>query len=239
MGFIEDFGHKIYSFMTNPKLVKFSTFIGLGIFISAIGIGVIVAVSFGGTVIPPGAYNIFDNYISDMGSLRYTPTTVFLDFGNMISSILLVPCVFYLEKNLNPIPKKVEVMREISRMKFRLSSLGFVCMIFGLIGMFGTGLFSEDRTTAWDLHWVFTIVVFMGFATTGFFYGSLITFYETFVPKILGVYMIIGPSIIAAILFSLGFQPLHEWMMLGSLFLWIIPLALLSLQEINKTLKTS
>jgi len=229
---IVDLGHRIYNTLTNPKVVKYFTFIGLTFFLSAIIIGVIIAL-----IGPPGNYNPINNYISDMGSFNYTPIPYILDFGNMISSILLVPCVFYLEKLLSPLPQNSEDIQEFSRMRLRLGSYGFIWMIIGLIGMFGTGLFSEDRTTALDLHWTFTIIVFIGFAMTGFFYGLLIVFFDTIVPKLLGVYMIFAPSIIAVILFSFGFQPIHEWIMLLSLLTWIIPLSLFSLREINKELE--
>jgi len=207
--------------------VKIFTFAALITFVSAIIIGYIVA------QFDPDGYNIVKNYISDMGSFNHTPIPYFLDFGNMISSVLLIPCAFYLEKQLAPLPKKIEEIENISRTRLRLGSLGLIWMLIGLVGMWGTGFFSEDRTTELGLHWTFTIVVFGGFAMTGYFYGLLIAFYDTYIPKLLGIYMIFGPSIIAIILFSQGFQPLHEWIMFFSLFAWIIPVGLYSLKQIN------
>ena len=234
MGFInsiQNFGHRVYNFLTDLRVVKYGTLMGLIIFISAILIGIIVA------QFDPDGYNIIDNYISDMGSINHTPYPFILDFGNMISSILFIPSAFYLEKKLAPLPQNPEELRDISRMRLRLSSYGVIMMLLGFIGMFGTGLFSEDRSTILNLHWLFTIVVFVGLAMTGFFFGLLIVFYNSNFPKLLGIYMILGPSVIAGILFSQGFQPLHEWIMLGSLFMWIIPSCIISVKNINQELK--
>ena len=230
--YIFDLGHKIYASLTKPKTVKFFTILAMTIFIGAICMGVIVAV-----IGPPGGYNPINNYISDMGSFNYTPLPYFLDYGNMISSILLIPCVFYLEKKLAPLPKNEEDLKNMSRMRLRLGSIGWAWMIIGIIGMFGTGLFSEDRNPFY-LHWWFTIVVFFGFAFCSFFYGLLITFFDTEVPKVLGVYMFIVPMIIVAILFGFGFQPFHEWIMFFSLLGWILPLNWIFLKELNREIES-
>jgi len=88
---IFNLGHKVYASLTKPKNVKYFTILAMGIFIGAICIGIVVAI-----IGPPGGYNPINNYISDMGSFNYTPLPYFLDYGNMVSSILLIPCVFYL-----------------------------------------------------------------------------------------------------------------------------------------------
>ena len=229
---IEKIGHQIYASLTSPRVVKYFTILAMSVFIGAIAIGVIVAV-----IGPPGGYNPVDNYISDMGSYNYTPIPHFLDYGNMVSSFLFIPCAFYLEKQLLPMPQNSEDLKEFPRMRFRLGSLGFFWMLIGLFGMFGTGLFSEDRTTIYGLHWYFTIVVFFGFAFTSFFYGLLIVYYPTYVPKVLGIYMITAPTVMCAILFGYGFYPIHEWIMFFSLLGWILPLSWVSLKKINKELE--
>ena len=229
--------NKIYQFLTNLKVVKYSTMIGVIIYSGAICVGYILAFVYGGTLQGPGTYSIFTNYISDMGSFNYTPMPFILDFGCMITSFFLIPCLYYLEKRLNPLPQKEEDLKNMSRMKMRLGSIGFSFMVIALIAMFGVGLFSEDRTTIFDLHWTFTVVEFCGFAFTSFFYGLLMFFYSEKNLKILGLYMFITPMVMVNILFMFGFQPFHEWLMFYIILGWIIPLSIIFLKEINKELR--
>ncbi|MFX1450031.1 MAG: hypothetical protein ACFFCM_04250 [Promethearchaeota archaeon] len=233
--------NKIYQFLTKLKVVKYSTMIGVIIYSGAICVGSIVAFVYGGTLQGPGTYSIFTNYISDMGSFNYTPMPFILDFGCMLTSFFLIPSLFYLKKRLNPLPQNEEDLKDKSSKKLGLGkilcNIGFIFMIIGLIGMFGVGLFSEDRTTSLDLHWIFTIVVFNGFAFTSFFYGLVICFYSEKIPKILGLYMFITPIVMIIILFGFGFQPFHEWLTFFVLLGWMIPLSIIFLKEINEELR--
>jgi len=216
--------------LTTPKIVRIST-IGVNvIFLSALIIGVIVA------QFDPDGYNIIDNYISDLGSFNHTPLPYFLDYGAMISAFLLIPILFYMEKQFAPLPKDAKDLQEYSRMRFRLSSLGFLWMLFGIVGFFGIGLFSEDRTTPLGLHMMFSIIVFSGFVISGIFFGLLITFYPMMIRRFLGIYMIFGPTIIA-IIFLLNFppsKPFWEWMLMISIFLWIIPVGIIMIKKTSK-----
>ena len=233
---IKKVGHRAYVFLTKPEVVKWSTIAGFSVYISAIILGYIIAQF---DLAGPGAdlagYNIIDNFISDMGSYRYTPFPYILDFGCMISSFLLLPTILYMEKILAPLPEKAEDL-PASRMRLRLGSYGFIWMIIGLIGMFGVGFFSEDRTTVFRLHWLFTIVVFGGLAIGGIFFGLLIVFYDTLLPKLLGFYMVFVPSTSAAVAFGLGFEPILEWIMFLSILLYLTVGGLIVLKHINQEL---
>ena len=235
---IKDIGHRAYAFLTKPKIVKWSTIAGFSVYSLTIIIGYIIAQfdpagPFARGTLDPAGYNLIENFISDMGSIRYTPFPFLLDFGCMITSFLLLPTVLYMEKLLAPLPEKPEDL-PCSRMRLRLGSYGFIWMIIGLIGMFGVGFFSEDRTTALNLHWTFTIVVFGGLAIGGIFFGLLILFYDTLLPKLLGVYMVFIPSTSAAIAFGLGFEPILEWIMFFSLLAYLFVGGLLVLKHINE-----
>lgn len=223
---------KIEVSLTTPKIVRIST-IGVNvIFLSALIIGVIVA------QFDPDGYNIIDNYISDLGSFNHTPLPYFLDYGAMISAFLLIPILFYMEKQFAPLPKDAKDLQEYSRMRFRLSSLGFLWMLFAIVGFFGIGLFSEDRTTPLGLHMIFSIIVFSGFVISGIFFGLLITFYPMMIRRVLGIYMIFGPTIVAVI-FLLNFppsKPFWEWMLMISIFLWIIPVGIKMIKKTSKKL---
>lgn len=229
MGFyrkILDLKSNIYEFLTKPKTVRFSI-ISAGItFFSAIIIGVIVA------QFDPDGYNIVDNYISDMGSFKHTPMPYFLDYGAMITSILMIPTIYYMEKRLAPSPLNSN-SKTFPRMRYRLSGLGFFFMFMGAFGFFMIGLFSEDRTTSLGLHFFFSHVVFAGMVLCSFFYGLLILFYDTPIPKLIGLYMTIFP-LTAGLLMIYYFNPLFEWIMLFSLLIWMIPVFLIFLKDLKE-----
>jgi len=223
---------KIEVSLTIPKIVRISSIGVIVIFISALIIGVIVA------QFDPDGYNIIDNYISDLGSFNHTPLPYFLDYGAMISAFLLIPILFYMEKQFAPLPKDEKDLQEYSRMRFRLSSLGFLWMLFGTVGFFGIGLFSEDRTTPLGLHMIFSIIVFSGFVISGIFFGLLIIFYPTRIPRPIGIFMIFGPTIVA-IIFLLNFppsKPFWEWMLMISIFLWTIPVGIIIIKKTSNKL---
>ncbi|MHA1660464.1 MAG: DUF998 domain-containing protein, partial [Promethearchaeota archaeon] len=131
---------KIYDFLINPKTVKVSLYLALVTFIPALIIGILIA------QLDPDGYNFVDNYISDLGSFNHTPMPYFLDYGAMITSILLIPFTFYMERQLAPFPTNSEDLKNYTRMRFRLGGAGLFWMFLGLIGFFGIGFFSEDRS---------------------------------------------------------------------------------------------
>jgi hypothetical membrane protein len=209
------------------------------LFLSGLSIGVLIATIFG-----PVGYNIIDNYISDLGSFNYTPTPFILDSIAMITAFFLVPIFLYSYKNL--ISGKKEVIfnsnNSPSKRIFNLIVainviLGLICLIIAAIGLFGIGLFSEDRTTDLGLHYTFSIVVFAGLATGALFNGIAILLKKSIYPRFLGLYMIIGPPT-AAVLFvfppPMTTLPFLEWMMLFAAFLWLIPMSIIILQKFKK-----
>lgn len=215
--------HIYDDYLINPKIVRFSIISSLITFFSAIIIGYIVA------QFDPDGYNIVNNYISDMGSYNHTPLPYFLDYGAMITSILVIPAIFYIENRLAPNPLE---FGKFSRMRYRLSSLGSFSMFVGFFGFFMVGLFSEDRTTSLGLHFLFSYVVFGGVVFSSLFYGLLILFYKTEIPKLLGLYMVVGPFM-SAVLMIIYFSPFLEWIMLFSLIIWILPVFIIFLKNLN------
>lgn len=293
---IEVIGRKIYNKITEPKLVKLSTIIALIVGITSVFIGVIVAM-----IGPPGGYNPFDNYVSDLGGSPHTPFPYFLDIASIVSGILLVPTLFYMEKLLVPLPKNEEALRNISlmrkrvgivwfvwmlagligwifvgmftedqttyyylrfyglilcfsslvillvslttkieknldntsRMRIRLGHFAFISMLTGLIGWFFVGVFSEDRTTIYYLHFYATVLFFSGLALGGFFFGLIVAFYDTPFPRFLGLYMMIVPTI-AGVIFLITLLPIVEWTCFFINFGWMITGFMLLLKYINR-----
>jgi len=215
------------NFLINPKIVKISIISSIISLSCTLIIGYIVA------QFDPDGFNMVDNWISDMGSFNHTPLPYFLDYGAMITSILMIPAVYYMEKSLAPNPLDVKNFTEFPRMRYRLSGLGSFFLFMGIFGFFMIGLFSEDRTGPLGLHFFFSGVVFMGFVFGSIFYGVLILFYKTEIPRLLGLYMSIGPFA-SMLLINYDFTPLYEWIMLFGLLLWIIPVFLILLKNLNK-----
>ena len=65
---MDDSRARIYDFLTDLKVVKVSTTAAFIVVFSTLIIGYIIASLYG-----PLGYSMIDNYISDMGSIKYTP----------------------------------------------------------------------------------------------------------------------------------------------------------------------
>lgn len=239
--------NQFYNYLTDPKLIRRCIIAAEIFFPAMIIMGVLVAVFLG-----PGNYNMMDNYISDMGSHRYTPIPKFLDDGVMITSILLVPVSFYLKKIFDLKSNQLETIK----ISPKYSSLVLISFLIGLFGIFGAGFFSEDiaislyphTTSAYDIHEIFTVVEFVGVASAGLFIGIIfvrfpqgiieICGYEKMskiVPIIMGLLMIfLTPIFCAFFLLELPpSTPFWEWMLFFSIFGWILPLGVAVLHQIK------
>ncbi len=84
----------------NPRVIRILIILDLLIFLPGIVIAIILAVTLGGTEIGPGSYNFVENYISDLGSARYSPAPWLLDGISMISAVILIPLMIYAKKTL-------------------------------------------------------------------------------------------------------------------------------------------
>lgn len=239
--------NQIYNYLTDPKVVRRCIIAAEIFFPLMIIFGVMVAVFLG-----PGNYNIFDNYISDMGSQRYTPIPKILDNGNMITSILLIPAFFYARRLIDSKSKQLESFN----VPKWYSSLILVVMLVGTIGFFGTGFFSEDvainlypvTTSEYDLHEIFTYVVFGGYASAGFFLGIIFVRYprgiiemgayekgSKLIPIVMGLIMIfLTPVLFTFFVLELPpTTPFWEWMLLFSIIGWIPPMGIIVLHQIK------
>ena len=130
-------------------------------------------------------------------------------------------------------------------------------MLIGMVGFFGIGFFSEDvaislhpfTTPTYDLHEIFTVVVFVGLAGAGFLLGVVLVRYPQGVLDmcasekmskhilfVMGLFMIFLTPILCFLFLSDAppSQPFWEWMLMLSIFGWIIPIGFLTLNQINK-----
>ncbi|GAG97110.1 unnamed protein product [marine sediment metagenome] len=230
--------NRVFNAFLNEKLIKICIYVSLLIFLPGLLIGVVVAYFFG-----PESYNIIDNYISDLGSIRYTPAPFILDGIAMITACFLVPVFFYIAKMIVSDTKSIifdsnkSIFKRIYCVNIDLLAFfGLLSLLSGAVGLFGVGLFSEDRTTELGLHYIFSIIIFAGLAFGAFLNGIaiLIKLKRTIFPRLLGFYMMACPFVVT-ILFLFPPNPLTrpflEWMMLIAAFLWLIPGSLFILKN--------
>lgn len=265
---------KTYEFLVNPKVVRLCIKGALIIFVPSLIIGAIIASlldpagiwmapaiwnQVGMTQLPAdeAGYSIFTDYISNLGSLNYSPIPFFLDDAALITSLLLVPVSFYLKKRFCTIYDQQEMPGKLGK---NLSTLALLFMLFGMIGFFGIGFFSEDVADSLeyasnglimvgilDLHEFFSMVVFLNLIIAGIFLGVIGLKYVSMIPKvfdlnvsksviiIVAIEMIIFPfpMMVATVITQ---WPFFEWLMLFAVFGWIIPLGVAFLKQINKEL---
>ena len=231
-GSINKIRAKLYNFATNFKVVKICAMGVMFGYIFLLIIGVIIA-----ALLDPDGYTIWDNWISDLGSINDTPAPYLYDIACIIAGTMTIPLTFYMEKLLAPLPKRSELRKDhYSRLRFRLSSFAFFFSIIGNFAYIGVGIFSADRDyeILSDLeigaHGLMSYLAFGGFTFAAFFMGWLIVLYDTKIPKILGLYGIFGPLTVAILNLIYGGK-LLEWMLLFSILIWIIPLSLIVLMK--------
>lgn len=229
---------RLFNLFLNQKLIKICIYVSLITFLPGLLIGVLIAFFFG-----PESYNIIANYVSDLGSIRYTPAPFVLDAIVITTACFLVPVFFYIAKIIVSDTKNIifnsneSIFRRIFCIYIDLHVFfGLLSLLSGAVGLFGIGLFSEDRTTELGLHYTFSIIAFAGLAFGALFNGIaiLLKLKKTMFPRLLGLYMMVGPFI-ASILYLFPpnsvTRPFLEWMMLLAAFLWLIPESLLILKN--------
>ena len=86
-------GKNIYDILTKPKVVKISIYISLITFLPGLIIGLIIAINFGTL-----GYSVWYNWISDLGSLIFTPAPFILDMTCIFSAIFIIPLILNLSR---------------------------------------------------------------------------------------------------------------------------------------------
>ena len=234
--------NRLFNRFYNQKLIKICIYVSLLTFLPGLLIGFLIAFFFG-----PESYNIIDNYISDLGSIRYTPAPFILDAITMTTACLLLPVFFYITKIIVSDTKSIifnsnkSIFKRILCIYIDLHAFfGLLSLLSGAVGLFGIGLFSEDRTTELGLHFTFSIIVFAGLAFGALFNGIaiLLKLKKTIFPRFLGLYMMIGPFTASALFLfppNSVTRPFLEWMMLLAAVIWLIPQSLLILKNFKST----
>lgn len=221
---------KFYNIVTNYKFIKKTAIIVITGYLTLLLIAVVIAAIWG-----PYGYTIWTRMISDLGGSRYTPMPIIFDIACIFAGIMTIPLTFYIENLFAPLPSRKNLRQiHFSRLRFRLGSNAFLFSLMGNLAYIFVGIFSEDRNYPLlefaTFHDVFSFFSFTGFALGAFFIGWIIVLYDTKLPKLFGIYGIIGPpSMLFVFLFTM--EALWEWILLFSILLWIIPLVFLILRK--------
>lgn len=230
-------GKNIYDTLTKPKIVKISIYISLITFLPGLIFGLIIAINFGNL-----GYNVWYNWISDLGSPLYTPAPFILDLTCILSAIFIIPLILNLNRlySSHQNHKLDNSKKEYYIILFRriFGYIGVGSLFIGVIGMFFVGIFSLDRSPL-NLHLYFSSSAFGGFAVGAFFTGLAIVLRKRIFPKTIGYFMIFGPST-ASIIFLLCPAPLTrqflEWILMFSSLAWYYVIVFITLQKLNTLL---
>ena len=130
-------------FLTSPQFVKFCVISGFTIWMLTIILGILVGqLDHAGPGFDLAGFNPLINYISDLGSLRYTPLPVILNFGMMATGLLMTPVSFAIKNIL--IGDGSKIWRKI------MAYITLVILLIGMAGFFFTGVLSEDTGAMFD-----------------------------------------------------------------------------------------
>ncbi|MFX1295426.1 MAG: hypothetical protein ACFFD2_11330 [Promethearchaeota archaeon] len=223
---------RVYNKLTDPKTIKVCGYTAIIVFFGLFLTAVLIA-------IVSTNYNIISNWISDLGSFDYTPTPYLFDSWCIITGPLIIPLIFYLEKNIAPIPQKAEDLPAPHRWIYRLSGLDFFFNILGCISFVLIGIFSEDRS--FGLHYPISYLTFGSFAFGALFMGlTIFIAQQDIIPKpfnyILGVYGIIAPFSVG-ILTVFNEIPFMEWMTFISVLVWLLFLTFFTLRHASLVIR--
>ena len=233
-----NFFRKLTRIIIDPTVVRNSVIINLVTFLPGLIICVLIADSFG-----PQGYELWDNFISDLGSLNYTPAPFIFNFILMVGGIFTFPAYLYNNKFLlegvqeNIFNSDLKIWKRIYYLIIGVCAiLGYFFLLVGSIGMFGIGIFTIDGAP--EIHFFFSVLVFAGLIFGSLFAGIAVFLKKVIFPHYLGLYMVFGPFITGFLYlnppFSVSIQFL-EWMMLFAQQIWLIPAAFFTLNHIRKT----
>lgn len=227
----------IYNKLTEPKIVKISIYVSILTFFPGIILGLIIAINYGTL-----EYNLWYNYISDLGSIKYTPAPFILNLTCITSAIFIVPLILNLNRlyssNQSHVIENSKKEHYLIMYRRIFGYIGVGCLLIGVFGMFFVGVFSLDRSP-FHLHYYFSTSTFSGFIFGAFFTGLAIVLKRRIFPKAIGYYMILVPST-ASIIFLIRPEPLTrqflEWIMLFSALGWYYVIVFITLQKLNSIL---
>ena len=197
----EKFSTRTYHFLTKPKVIKYSSSIGILLFaftviasyiIAQFDLAGYVSAPFSGDLInvsDPAGFNIFQDYFSNLGSYRFTPIPQIFNLGLICSSVFLIPTGFYMYDFISSNIGKKEIEDSKQILSKFLGMIFTISWIISFIGVFALGVFSEDVAEFvanitgpvifnFNWHHIFAGLVFICFLISGCALGLLLLIYS-------------------------------------------------------------
>jgi hypothetical protein len=110
---------------------------------STLILGVLVAqLDLAGPNFDPAGFNPLIDYLSNMGSINYTPVPCVFNFGMTLTSLLMIPVTFYL--------KNLMIGEKSSYIRIGLACLFTILMMIGLIFLGFAGLINSELSKTWE-----------------------------------------------------------------------------------------
>ncbi|TFF97486.1 MAG: DUF998 domain-containing protein [Promethearchaeota archaeon] len=166
-------------------------------------------------------YSPFNNLISDLGSIEYSPFPFLFDIGCIIAGFLSFPISVYIFSYIRENSKGVKNNKTI------LNFLTYILLFSGIlgdIGFVGIGFFSIDRNPL-NIHFIFASFLFVGYFLSAFLVGILVLLFKIRLNKnigILGLFVSISIFFIYILLILLKINFIFfEWIADFSLLMWL------------------
>ncbi|MFX0008559.1 MAG: hypothetical protein ACFFAV_17750, partial [Candidatus Hermodarchaeota archaeon] len=111
---------KFYKKLLKKKLIRICIYIQFVIFYP----GLIIAILIANKSNPLEGYNLINNYISDLGSLKFTPALYIYNSIVILTGIINIPIFLYLEEYLSSSTSKRKIIQLSSKSLGGLAKLG-------------------------------------------------------------------------------------------------------------------
>ncbi|MFX1321396.1 MAG: hypothetical protein ACFFAQ_07105 [Promethearchaeota archaeon] len=222
---------KLYRRLLKKKTVRICIYIEFIAFYPGLILAIMIAKNYS-----PIGYNLFQNYISDLGSVYFTPAPYIFNSIVIITSVITIPIFMYLEEVLcSTLNKNIKIILSSKSTKI-ITKIGKITFLLGSMGLFGIGIFNEDFPIN-QVHILFATLAFGGFTLGGVIAGFLIIMKKTIIPKLIGYYMTFY-SLGLILLRLFHFLPLItlsfiEWSWFLGILIWLLPLTLTLLKHID------
>jgi hypothetical membrane protein len=208
---------------SSPQFVRFCSISSITIWITTIILGLLIAqLDRAGPGYDPSGFNPFINYISDLGSLRFTPLPIILNFGMISTGLLMIPVSFSIRRLL--IGDGSNISRKI------LGNITLIILLIGMAGFFMTGVLSEDTGEIFDQligfpfdeyawHDLVSDFAFIFFMASGILVASQFVVFKSILdkeigvknPKVVRIILLINTWILTPIFFGFFYSVPYLW----------------------------
>ncbi|TXT63155.1 MAG: membrane protein of unknown function [Promethearchaeota archaeon] len=223
----------MYQQLLQKKVAKIFTISAIIIYWTAFFSSILLVILIGENYYSP----VF-HYISDLGSLKFSPFPIIFDIGCIFAGLFSFPISIYVYHSLRIKTKPYVENNHLLQTNLNLILIsGFL----GNIGFMGVGLFSVDRNF-FNVHFIFFITLFAGYYFLAFLVGTLYIFFKIKINKFVALYGFFSSIFVFIIsvvllLFSIEWI-LFEWIANFIMVSWLYPFLYNVLSKSPRYLKT-